>query len=405
MSILRTATGALLRNKSRTVLTSLGITIGIAAVIAMVSAGQGAQSRLDSAFGVIGPNLVIGFSGQKTKSGLNVNAGEGAFTQDDAAAIREELRSIIVGCSEVSQFPIMASSSTNNYGTALVGGVPEVFNIRRWKLRYGTPYTQENLKRQDKVCVLGSTVADKLFPNSNPVDKPLRINWPGNSQTFRVIGVLEKKGATFGNDQDDIIMTPMSTLLRKVMGTDKCQLLLIEARSTEYVPEVERQVERILRERQRLKPNDTANFRIQSMQEYANIASLLTSTLSALIYAIASISLLVGGIGVMNIMLVSVTERTREIGIRMAVGARPTDILAQFLTEAILLALFGGAIGISLGVLCSYLIAWKLGWAFIITPGSVLVAFATSAAVGIFFGFYPARKASMLDPIESLRYE
>jgi putative ABC transport system permease protein len=214
---------ALSANKGRTFLTSLGITIGIAAVIAMVSAGQGAQSKLDDAFGVIGPNLVVGFSGTKTKSGISVNAGEGAFTQDDAAALRSELRSLIVGCSEVSQMPCIASSNTGSYGTALVGGVPEVFQIRRWKLKYGASYNDEQVKRQEKVAVLGATVARKLFPGVNPVGKTIRINNPTGSSAsaFRVIGVLEPKGPTLiGGDQDDIVMTPMSTLLRKVMGTD-----------------------------------------------------------------------------------------------------------------------------------------------------------------------------------------
>lgn len=402
-STFNTALNALSVNKGRTALTSLGITIGIAAVIAMVSAGHGAQSKIDNAFGAIGPNLVVGFSGTTTKSGMRLSPTEGgSYTQADAEAIRQNLKHLINGCSEISQFPVLASNPAGTYGTVLVGGVPEVFRIRKWRMRYGSSYTEENVKRQDKVCVLGKTVADRLFPNLNPVGKTLRAQY----QTFTVVGVLEGKGPTLvGGDQDDIIMIPMTTLLRKVIGKDRCQMLLIEARSTEMVEEVKEQTEKILRMRHRIRPGEEPDFSVKSMREYASLAAMFTNTLGGLIYCIAAISLIVGGIGVMNIMLVSVTERTREIGIRMAVGAKTGDVMNQFLTEAVILALIGGGVGITLGAACALAIAEVANWTCVITTGSVLVAVATSACIGIFFGYYPARKASMLDPIEALRYE
>lgn len=402
LSTFDTAINALSVNKGRTALTSLGITIGIAAVIAMVAAGHGAQSKIDGEFASIGPNLVVAFSGTTTKSGLRIGMAEGAFTQEDAKAIRTELAPLINGCSELHQFPVQASTEAGSYLTALAGGVPELFRIRRWKFRSGGPYNEEQNKRQDKVAVLGKTVADKLFPNIDPVGRTLRAG----GQRFRVVGVLEPKGTALnGADQDDIIMVPVNTLLRKVSGQEKCLLIMTEARSVDLVPEVKRRIEQILNARHRVRPGHEPDFNVKSMQEYAKMADLLTSTLSGLIFAIASISLVVGGIGVMNIMLVSVTERTREIGIRMAVGARTRDVLGQFLTESVILALIGGGIGITLGALCAWGIAYVAKWDFVISISSVVIAVFTSAAVGIFFGYYPARKASMLDPIEALRYE
>lgn len=396
-----TAVNALSVNKGRTALTSLGITIGIAAVIAMVAAGTGAKAKLDEALGSIGPNLVVAMSGSQTRSGLRVKA-QPAFTQDDAEAVRRELAPFINGASEITQMPTLVSSETGTYMTALVGGVPEIFRIRRWKFKDGRPYNEEHVKRQDKVAVIGKTIADKLFPNVNPVGKTLRAN----GHRFQVIGVLEPKGVSItGADQDDIIMIPISTLLRKVMGEDKSILLVAEARSTELVDEVAAGMDRILRARHRIRPGEDPDFTVNSIRDMASLAVIVTNTLSLLIFAIASISLVVGGIGVMNIMLVSVTERTREIGIRMAVGARTSDVLSQFLTEAVILALIGGGVGITLGAACAYAISLVAGWEFVISPTSVAVAVLTSAGVGIFFGFYPARKASMLDPIEALRYE
>lgn len=402
VSTMNTALNSLSTNKGRTALTSLGITIGIAAVIAMVSAGEGARSKIDDAFETIGPNLVVAFSGTMTRSGLRVGPMDGAFTMDDAQAIRRELKDMINGCSEVSQLPTIASSEAGGYPTALVGGNPDVFRIRRWNFRDGGPYNDEHLKRQDKVCVLGSTVANNLFPNTNPVGHTLRAA----GHRFRVIGVLEPKGpAINGADQDDVIMVPIATLLRKVTGEDKSQVLLTEANSTDSVGALRERIVQLLRARHRIRPGQSDDFDVKTMQEYAGMATMFTATLSGLIFAIACISLVVGGIGIMNIMLVSVTERTREIGIRLAVGARSRDVMLQFLVESAILALVGGLVGITLGAAASALIARLADWRLSISLGSVLMAGLVSAAVGIFFGWYPARKASLLDPIEALRYE
>jgi putative ABC transport system permease protein len=404
LSTFNTAVGALSVNQGRTALTSLGITIGIAAVIAMVSAGQGAQSEIDNIFGSIGPNLVVAFSGTTSSSGLRLITGP-VFSQEEAEAIRTELGELITGCSEVSQHQTTVSSKSNSTVTAVAGGMPEVFKIRRWKPRAGRFYSDDDVKRQSNVAVLGKTVSDKLFPNMKPeqiIGQSIRI---GRQQRFQVVGLLEEKGSTPAGDQDAIIMIPITTLLRKLTGSDKCSLILAEARSAELVDQVRDGMERIIRSHHRIRPGQEDDFNVRPMREYANIAGLITDTLRYLIFAVASISLVVGGIGVMNIMLVSVTERTREIGIRMAVGARTWDILGQFLTEAVILALIGGFIGIMLGAGAAWMIARYLGWTFVVEPLSVVVAVLTSAGVGIFFGYYPARKASLLDPIEALRYE
>lgn len=402
--ILDLAINALSANKGRTALTSLGITIGIAAVIAMVAAGRGAKAKLDEGLGSIGPNLVVCLSGRTTRSGLRVGNSEGVFTRKDAEAIRQQLKGMINGCSEVSQLPVLAASETGTYFSAFAGGLPEVFRIRRWNFLAGRQYNDDEVNQQAKVAVLGRTVSDKLFPNLPP-ERVLGKTFRAFDQRFRVVGLLEPKGTSLiGADQDDIIMIPITTL-HKISGSDKCMLIVCEARTTELVPDVKARVEHILRQRHRVRREEDAEYRVNSIREMANLAVLFTNTLSVLIFAIASVSLVVGGIGIMNIMLVSVTERTREIGIRMAVGAKTSDVLNQFLTEAMILSLIGGGVGITLGAGAAWVIAHFAKWEFVISPSSVLVAVATSAAVGIFFGYYPARKASMLDPIEALRYE
>lgn len=405
-STISTALNALSINKGRTALTSLGITIGIAAVIAMVAAGRGAKSKIDSAFGSIGPNLVIASSGTTSTSGLKLTA-DPAFTRADANAIREQLGPLINGCSEVTQYPTIASNETGSHRSVFAGGVEEIFRIRRWKFLAGRAYNTQDDKRQSAVAVLGYTVAEKLFPNLVRVapEKIIGQTIRASGQRWQVIGVLEPKGATPAGDQDDIIMVPVTTLLRKVIGSTKCMLILVEARDTQLVEKVKNETIKILRSTHRVRDTEEADFSVKSMQEYSDLALMFANTLSLLILAIAFVSLVVGGIGVMNIMLVSVTERTREIGIRLAIGAKTRDVLGQFLSEAVVLALIGGMIGITLGSLAAWGIAILASWEFVISLPSVLIAVATSAGVGIFFGYYPARKASLLDPIDALRYE
>jgi putative ABC transport system permease protein len=327
-----------------------------------------------------------------------------AFTRDDADAVRKQLAPMINGCSEVTQYPTVAKNGSVTHNSVFAGGVEEVFRIRRWKLAAGRFYNDHDVKSQSPVAILGATVARELFPNVRPEDIVGQRMRAGGLQ-FQIIGILQAKGATPAGDQDDVIMVPITTLLRRVTGGNKCLLVLVEARSSSLVPKVKADMERILRVRHHIRPGEEADFHVKSMREYADLALIFANTLSGLIFAIASVSLVVGGIGVMNIMLVSVTERTREIGIRMAVGAKTTDILGQFLTEAVILALVGGGIGITLGAACAWAIAYIANWELLISPAAVLVAVATSAAVGIFFGYYPARKASLLDPIDALRYE
>jgi putative ABC transport system permease protein len=409
-TVFNTALNALSANKVRTSLTSLGITIGIAAVIAMVAAGHGAKSKIDDAFGSLGPNLVVAFSGSTSTTGLRIGADAGgSFTREDADAVRARLGEFINGCSEVSQWPTEAATDAGSHRTVFAGGTPDVFRMRRWKLKEFTAgmrgrfYTDAEVKSEATVCVIGQTVADKLFPYTNPVGKTVRTR-EGNQ--FRVIGVLSPKGSSFtGGDQDDCIMIPITTLMRRVSGKEKCMLVIAEARSSELTNIVKQRMTEIIRKEHNIRAGQDDDFYVNTMREYASLAELFTATLSGLIFAIACISLVVGGIGVMNIMLVSVTERTREIGIRMAVGARTQDVLGQFLAEAVILALIGGMIGITLGAGLAWVIAWIADWQFVVTPHSVMLAALTSAAVGIFFGFYPARKASLLDPIECLRYE
>lgn len=404
-STLSTALNALSVNKGRTALTSLGITIGIAAVIAMVAAGRGAKSKIDSAFGSIGPNLVIASSGTTSTSGLKLTA-EPSFTRDDVEAIRSRIGPLINGCSEVTQFPTIAANKTGSHRSVFAGGVEEIFRIRRWKLRAGRFYNNQDDKRQSLVAVLGHTVAEKLFPNLIHIapEKIIGQSIRASGQQFQVIGVLEPKGSTPAGDQDDIIMVPITTLLRKVMGTNKCMLILVEARSTELVEKVKTETEKILQVTHRIRPGEEPDFSVKSMQEYSDLALMFANTLSLLILAIAFVSLVVGGIGVMNIMLVSVTERTREIGVRMATGARRMNILTQFNAEALAICTLGGLIGVALGLA----VTWTFGFfgrPVVFSPEPVLLAFFCAFATGLLFGYLPARKAADLDPVVALAAE
>jgi putative ABC transport system permease protein len=400
LSAIRVALAALLVNKGRSALTSLGIVIGISAVIAMVSAGASARDKLDERLDNVGKNLILVRAGAHTQSGAIADLKP--LTSDDAEVIRKRVGHLLVGVAQVQVTQRLAVTRTHNYQTLIVGSTPDMKRVRRWDLRYGRFYDQDDHKKQAAVCLLGQTVREKLFPDQpNPIGQTVRVD----RLNLRVIGVLAPKGRSpTGGDQDDQIFVPLSTLQRKLVGEERVSIILAAVRSPDQLERAKEEIARALREKHRVKAG-AEDFDVSSVQEMAELAVMVFKVMQILISVIASISLVVGGIGIMNIMLVSVTERTREIGIRMAVGATPFDVLVQFLIEAVVLALVGGVIGISLGIGAAAALAWLVGWPLVIDPGIVLMSFLVSGGVGVFFGYYPALKASRLDPIEALRYE
>ena len=403
LTILKVGMKAIARNKMRSVLTALGIIIGVACVIAMIGVGQGSQAAIQAQISSLGANFLMIFPGVATQSGARIFTGQSSITEDDVAAVRAECPSVAyVTPATRSAGQIVAGN--NNWGTSIQGVGVEWPFVRSWNVEKGAFFGDSEVRSAAKVCILGSTVANALFPDQNPVDQSLRIkNIP-----FRVIGVLETKGgSTMGQDQDDTVIAPYTTVMKllKRSTNTKIDMFMASASSRQTVDQAQAEIEALLRQRHRLGPGQDSDFMIRSQQEIAQTADQTSRTLSLLLASAASISLLVGGIGIMNIMLVSVTERTREIGIRMAIGAKGRDILLQFLIEALALSVAGGAIGIGLGVGASKVLAWKAHWPIVLSPSAVVLAFGFSAAIGVFFGFYPARKAAQLDPIEALRYE
>jgi len=389
-------------NRMRSVLTMLGMVIGVAAVIAMCA---GANERIAAQISSIGSNLLLILPGSTTSGGLRSGFGSApTLTIGDARAIGKELPSIRLAAPSIrSTSPVVHGNL--NWSTLVQGVTPAYFEIRDWRLAEGRFFTSEEVDASSKVAVIGRTVVENLFGEESPVGAIIRIK----RVPFTVVGVLEEKGQSpRGQDQDDIIMAPITTVQNKVIGSEhpgSVGVIIAQAVDRESLGEAEREVKSLLRQRHRIGNGKEADFSVRNLTEMLEVAEASTRIMSLLLGMIASVSLLVGGIGIMNIMLVSVTERTREIGIRLAVGARERDILVQFLIEAVCLSAAGGAIGILLGVGGSMLISRFAGWSTLISPGAVLVAFTFSAAVGIFFGFYPARKASRLDPIEALRHE
>jgi putative ABC transport system permease protein len=400
-SAIRVALGALLVNKGRSALTSLGIVIGISAVIAMVAAGGGARQKLDERLETVGKNLILIQAGARTQQGTVADSVP--LTSDDAAAIRKELSHLLSGATASQTTQRLATTRTGKWGSSIVGCMPDMQQVRNWQVEVGRYINEDDVKKLAGVCLIGETVRDKLFPDKpNPVGEWLRID----NLRLRVIGLLRGKGrAPTGADQDNQIFIPISTLQRQLVGEERIGLILAATRSEAVTEQAKQEIIRIMRQRHRLKPDAPNDFDVSSVRELAELAQFLTRTLQILVAVIASISLLVGGIGIMNIMLVSVTERTREIGIRMAVGANGRDVLTQFLIEAIVLALVGGLLGVTLGIAGAAGLAMLAKWPIVVSPGIVLLAFAVSAGVGVFFGYYPALKASRLDPIEALRYE
>jgi putative ABC transport system permease protein len=404
-STLKIAFRALKVNKMRSALTMLGIIIGVGAVIAMLAVGTGASKRISEQISSIGSNLIMIVPGATTAGGVRMGSGtQPTLTMGDAEAIEKE-------CSAVSNVaPVLSGVAQvvyghQNWSTGVMGTAPSMLTVRDWPLSSGRSFTDQDVKSATKVCLLGQSVVDNLFGDMNPVGQVVRIK----KVPFTVVGVLDKKGQSpQGQDQDDTLLVPVTTAQKKLFGTTfpgMVRIIMVKAKSTEDLVSAEKQINALLRQRHRIGPKQENDFTVRNLTQFMQAAEQSTKVMTILLGAIASVSLLVGGIGIMNIMLVSVTERTREIGIRMAIGAKTWDIRLQFIIEALILSLIGGIAGIVAGISSSELISMFAGWTTIVSPFSIVLAFGFSGLVGIFFGFYPAYKASLLDPIEALRYE
>jgi putative ABC transport system permease protein len=381
----------------------LGIIIGVGAVIAMLGVGQGAQQSMQDQIQAMGSNLLFVGSGTVTRGGMHLGWGATkTLVYSDMAAILREcpgIRAAAPGTSASAQVVF----GNDNWATRLNGTEPQYFDVREWPLQEGSAFTQNDVEMSANVAVIGETVRKNLFGVTAPVGQTIRIN----SLPFRVTGVLTPKGtsAAMGDDQDDIILVPLTTLQKKITGQPWLRWIMVSAVSRQGSYIAQQQITSLLRDRHHIRPGDDDDFFVRNLADMADVADQAGRVMTLLLASIASVSLIVGGIGIMNIMLVSVTERTREIGIRMAVGATEASVQQQFLTEAVVLSLMGGALGIVFGLSSSYLITQILGWPVLVSPIVIAIAVVFSMAVGIFFGFYPARKAAQLDPIGALRYE
>ena len=396
---------ALRVNKMRSLLTMLGIIIGIAAVIAMVAIGSGASKMISDQIASIGSNLLLVLPGSTTSGGLRSGMGGApTLTYDDAKAIKVECPSVgnvaptVRGTAQVVY-------GNQNWSTIVMGVTPEILEVRDWPLAAGKAFTQSDVDGAAKCCLIGDTVAENLFGNTDPIGKVIRIK----KIPFVVVGVLNHKGQSpQGTDQDDTVFVPLRTAQRKLFGSqfpNTVNAMMVQAKSAEVLKKAEEEILSLLDQRHRIGPSRERDFSVRNLSEILAVSEQSSKVMSILLGAVASISLIVGGIGIMNIMLVSVTERTREIGIRMAIGAKQRDILLQFLTEAVLLTTCGGLIGMGVGVIGAMAVSKLMEWPTLISTQAIVVAFLFSAGVGVFFGFYPARKAAALNPIEALRYE
>jgi putative ABC transport system permease protein len=401
----RIALRALIVNKMRSALTMLGIIIGVSAVIAMIAVGSGAKAQILDHIASMGSNLLIVRSGSSTSGGLRMGSGTvPTLTVDDAEAILNEIPSVRYVAPDLPGVAQVVYGN-QNWSTSITGTMPEMLEIRNWPVTLGRPFTWQEVNGATKVCLFGWTVMENLFGGIDPIGQIIRIkNIP-----FTVVGVLSHKGQSGpGHDHDDTIMVPLTTAQKRLFGMQfpgMVRGISIQIRDRELMKEAEQQIKVLLRQRHRIPPNEENDFTVRNLtaamagaEESANVMSLLLGT-------IASISLIVGGIGIMNIMLVSVTERTREIGIRIAVGAKNRDILLQFLIESLILSLIGGILGIAIGISGTYVLSTFAEWPTLLSVKAILLAFAFAGSVGVFFGFYPARKASLLNPIEALRFE
>jgi putative ABC transport system permease protein len=403
LATIRIALRALARNKLRSGLTMLGIIIGVGAVIAMVALGQGAQEQVQRQIAALGSNMLFVGSGTLNRGGVHLGMGNTqTLVEGDVEAIVRECPSVALAAPG-SGTGVQTVFGNDNWGTRATGTEPQYFDIREWPLREGVRFTEEDVRTAATVVVIGETVRKNLFGAVDPLGQTIRIN----NLPFKVVGVLTPKGqsATMGDDQDDNMFIPITTLQKKITGQNWLRFINVSAKSKDQTYAAQQQIESLLRDRHKIRPGEDNDFFVRNLADLADVADQAGRVMTLLLASIASVSLVVGGIGIMNIMLVSVTERTREIGIRMAIGATEGDVQRQFLIEAVTLSLIGGAVGIVMGVLVSWLIPQVLGWPAMMSVLALVIAVAFSIAVGVFFGYYPARKAARLNPIEALRYE
>jgi len=396
---------ALRVNKMRSALTMLGIIIGVGAVIAMVAIGTGASQKIAEQISSMGSNLLIILPGATTSGGVRMGAGtQPTLSMGDAEAIIKECPAV-ADAAPIHNGVAQIVYGHTNWSTGVIGTTPSLLIVREWELRSGRSFITQDVKSATKVALLGQTVVDNLFGDQNPVGQTIRIK----NVPFTVIGVLAKKGQNAqGQDQDDTVMIPVTTAQKKLFGTQfpgMVRIITVKAKSAEDLSTAEKQINELIRQRHHIGVKQDPDFTVRNLTQIMQAAEQSTRVMTMLLGAIASVSLLVGGIGIMNIMLVSVTERTREIGIRMAVGAKTWDIRLQFIIEALTLSLIGGILGIIIGISTSVILSNLSGWPTVVSPLSILVAFGFSGFIGIFFGFYPAYKASLLNPIDALRYE
>ena len=403
--IFRVALRAIWRNKVRSLLTALGIIVGIAAVIAVIAIGNGASEQMKSSINSMGNNLVMIFPGAMRSGGMSMGAGaSNTLTAEDGEQLEKDYPELVAAQTPMVRANAQVIYGENNWSTQVSGVGTGFIAVRGWNVGSGTFFTEEDVHAGKRVVILGQTVVDNLFPGTDPIGKTMRVK----NMSFKVVGVMEKKGSnSMGQDQDDILIMPYTTVRRTLQNSvfNNVNQLLVSLHDMGDLEEAKTEFTAMLRQRHRLKDGKDDDFSIRDMTEITEMVTSISSTITVLLGAVASISLIVGGIGIMNIMLVSVTERTKEIGLRMAIGARPIDILMQFLLEAMTLACVGGLLGTILGIVGAKMVGNLQNWAILITESSVAVSFAFSAVVGVFFGFYPAYRASNLNPIDCLRYE
>lgn len=389
------------RNLMRSSLTILGIVIGVAAVITMVTLGRGVTAQVTANIAKLGTNLLQVRPGQHRRGPGGTHSTGDKFKVDDADAIAREISGLVAVAPMVSE-TTQAIYGNENWATSVIGSTRAYLQVRNWQLKSGRQFTDSELRGGKSVCILGATVRKELFGGQNPLSSTIRLK----KLSCQVIGVLESKGqSSFGTDRDDFVLIPLRTFQRRIAGNIDVSRIYVSAKDGVSTKKVEQDIERLMRERRRIAMGEEDDFHVRNMQELVSTMTGTTRILTGLLGAVAAVSLLVGGIGIMNIMLVSVTERTREIGIRLAIGALERDVLMQFLVEAVVLSSFGGVIGITLGIVAAAIGARILAVPFVFDPGIVVIAFLFSAAVGVIFGYFPARQAGQLDPIEALRHE